>query len=92
MCFLQMPRQRKCSYQIPSSSGTQGSPLTAESSPGGSGSYSHVSQTPSGSSMGTSGGGYGPGQYPPDGCPYTEIVDGATWEGKLVLFPNGRRK
>ena len=26
---------------------------------------------------------------PDDGCPYTQITEGATYQGKTVLFPNG---
>ena len=88
-----MPKQKKCSYQIPRSSGTQGPPDTPPSAYDSPSSHdaSHVSETPSGSSVIGSSRTHGPPQ--PDDCPFgLQIVNGARWKGKLVMFPNGKDK
>ena len=104
--FLQMPRQKKCTY--PGADGacytrpgaSQGSPDVGSS---GSHSRSHVSETePSGSSPGgsrISGTAYEASRGHqasdgPDPCPYPlhPIRKDAVWNGKPVLYPNGKRK
>ena len=88
---LQMPRHRRSTYRPPTISGTSGGPDAGSPSGGydiGGSSQSQVPETPTSSSVGTS-----PmfGDLSSDGCPYTVLTPGATWNGKPVLFPNGKK-
>ena len=91
-----MPRQRKSTYLPPgfrgaspagssSTPASHGSPLVGYDI-GGSSSQSQVPETPPAYTASA------PGDYPSDGCPYLTLTDGATFQGKPVLFPNGRNK